>query len=139
MATDCTCRTLENGVHEFHLLTASIEAIDCWLEQMAAIINEEGILGNVLIILPENFLPPVRYGLREIRLWMQRYPQTFQSTRTAVVFPYGKGYRTILRTFQMTLTRGRPTPAEYFFADEYEQAMEWLLNFEQHEQPATVN
>jgi len=138
MAKTFTCRALENGIHEFHLITASIDAVDCWLQSMTEIIERDGMLGNILIILPEDFLPPVRYSLREIRLWMQYHPQVFNSTRTAVILPYGKGLRNILQTFHMTLTRGKQTAVGYFFSGEYNQAIDWLSSTAERDHSLTT-
>ncbi len=117
-------------IHHFHLRVVSTDAVDAWLAQMSAIVDRDGTLGRVLIRLPDDFLPPIRYSLRHVRQWMLRYPQTFQSTRTAVVLPYGKGLRSVLQTFHYTLTRGRPTQVGFFFTGEHDDAIQWLLQSE---------
>lgn len=114
-------------IHEFHLKTATTEAVTDWLTCMSEILERGQPMQRVLIVLPEDFLPPVRYSLREIRLWMQRYPHKIAHIDTAVLLPYGKGLRSIVQTFNHTLTRGRSSRVEFFFHNEYERARDWLI------------
>ncbi len=116
-----------DGIHEFHLKTATTQAVESWLSCMSQLIDQGQPLQRVLIVLPDDFLPPVRYSLREIRLWMQQYFHAIQHIQTAVLLPYGKGLRSIVQTFNHTLSRGRATHAEFFFHGEYERAVAWLL------------
>ncbi|MCA9913565.1 MAG: hypothetical protein KC496_09465 [Anaerolineae bacterium] len=116
-----------DGIHEFHLKMATTQAIEEWLYCMGQIIDQGDMLQRIIVILPDDFLPPIRYSLREIRLWMQRYPHTAQDTQTAVLLPYGKGLRAIVQTFNHTLTRGQVGRAGFFFHGEYDAAVAWLL------------
>lgn len=130
MDKTCTTRRLYDQIHVFQFHEASIRAVDTWLAQMSAIVERDGMLGRVLIALPEEVLPPIRYSLREVRRWILHHPQTLHTTQTAVIVPYGKGLLGVLQTFQYTLTRGQPTNVRYFFCGEYDEAVAWLLDAE---------
>lgn len=135
MQEDCQYRWHAQGIHEFRLVRPTQDALACWLALMHEIVDEQGQLGRILVILPPDNLPPIRYGLAAVRQWMQEHPQTFNSGRTAVVYPFGKGMLAILRTFHRTLTRGRYTPVEFFHHQEYEAALDWLCQPPNPERP----
>src|SRR5688500_17749163 len=90
MEQACTYQLLDNNIHEFHFKRAKTEAIDQWLDQTTAILEqlpEDGQYRAILNLLDSAMLP-VNYMMTRVRAWQKEHPN-YKSGRIAIIYKSG--------------------------------------------------
>lgn len=121
----CDYERLENGIHYFRFNRASKEALDQHfqiLEAELASTSTEAAVRVLLDFRPAGF-PPITYAFQKVRAMNRRIPQRPQQRLAFLHHP--NALTAVVQNF-IRLQRLKD-PAHFFPAEQYDQAITWLL------------
>lgn len=126
------CKYIEhdNGIHEIILLTATREAVDCWVSIVGPLFlnkPEEETLRYILNGTQCPDLPPIRYFIQQSNDYERQHPGIGPG-RLVVLYPRNGFWTVVSSVVNMLnlLYQGRLV-MRMFEEGQREQAIEWLL------------
>jgi hypothetical protein len=124
--TLCRYHRMENGIHEFVMLSAKREAIDAYIDQLAPIYSRLPEFGTLYAIIDESQsgTPSVAYMSQSIKL-MFAENQPRRPICMAVIFNQTIMV-SLLETIRTLLAKPGFDDVRFFTADQREAAVCWL-------------